>query len=81
MNQTLQANVYPNPSSDVVNIEFETPQTCTIELRSIDGRLIEQIAITQQSKISIDLSEVPSGIYLLTANSSTQNFTTKFVRE
>ena len=40
--QNLQANVYPNPTQNVLNIQFETKGQATVELFSSDGRLMAQ---------------------------------------
>ena len=49
--------VYPNPVSDVVNVEIED---CTLSLFSNEGKLIKRIEESQ-----MNISELPSGTYLL----------------
>lgn len=54
-------NVYPNPCSDILNIDTELPIE-KIMLMSLDGRLIKLYENPEQS---INLSDVDNGIYIL----------------
>lgn len=57
--------VYPNPAYDQLNIQTEIPmeQIRSIKLIDMEGRLLREYTAPQSN--SIDLNDVPSGLYLL----------------
>jgi len=58
-------NVYPNPTSGIVNIQFaELPVNTTLKLRSVEGRLIQTVGLTSATH-SFDLNGFAKGIYVL----------------
>ncbi|MBP9151298.1 MAG: T9SS type A sorting domain-containing protein [Flavobacteriales bacterium] len=72
-------SIYPNPTSDNVNINFvsKEDQDVTINVISIDGSLVFakklNTKVGQASRTSVDVSNLSSGIYvvqLMGANSS-----------
>jgi hypothetical protein len=61
--------VFPNPAEQYFTIEYsitETPGKSTyIEIHSMDGRLIQQIALTkQQYQLLIDTRQMAKGMYI-----------------
>lgn len=62
--------VYPNPATDEININWGTPFTGNIQLFSATGQILYTRTITAKQSMSIDVSKIPNGIYLL---STTQN--------
>jgi hypothetical protein len=64
----VQVTVFPNPASDIVNIEFDTPTDGEIKLFLIDaqGKMVKtdkiESAITNKQ---INLQDLPAGIYYL----------------
>jgi ELWxxDGT repeat protein len=74
--------IYPNPTSEWVNIRFNNPinEHVSIELVDLMGRIIRKKAV--QNDISnqiIDLKGIPKGIYLINLNTSQQRFSKKIV--
>jgi len=58
-------SVFPNPSDGVFNVKFDdTENKNTIEVLDAMGRTV-YFEITEQSQISIDLSNENSGVYIL----------------
>lgn len=62
-------NIFPNPASDKLLVEYSLPENeglCTIELYSIEGKLLLTVPVRQQIGIEeIDVSGFSSGLYLL----------------
>lgn len=58
--------IYPNPTSDFVNLKFNDYENHTIVIYNSIGEIILTESITQQS--SIDLSTLPQGIYQIQTN-------------
>lgn len=61
LNHDLDYVLYPNPTTDVINITGLS-QPVAIELYSIHGRLLKSI---NQVENSIDISDLPAGVYIL----------------
>ena len=60
--------VYPNPASELVNVEFETPTDAevTVYLMSNQGSLLKTVQIPSGSLTKeINMQDLPSGIYYL----------------
>lgn len=71
--------VYPNPVLDLLQIQTSNNATVTkIRIVDINGRIvIEQ----PQDSTSINVKNLPQGIYFLEAYSGEDKFTTKFVKD
>ncbi len=64
-------NVYPNPSTDVINIATEGGTTLTqVQLFDITGQLVKSLELESVVNASLDVSDLPTGIYHLEMNSS-----------
>lgn len=68
--------VYPNPAKDEVSISGATIGSIAI-LKDINGKLLQQISITQ-SAFTIDMSKYNSGVYILKTNTGV---TQKIIKE
>ena len=63
---TDDVQVYPNPATDVVNINLEAGMYAKATLLDINGRVIRTLSIAKVQNIAtIDLSKVAPGSYLL----------------
>ena len=58
-------SIFPNPSSDIINITGLT-QPADVELYSIQGKLQKAV---NQVESTIDISDLPAGIYILNLTS------------
>jgi hypothetical protein len=59
----LEVRVYPNPSSDVVNLEVDGVLKTTYEVLSLDGKLIEEGEFI--GKAGINVSGINAGTYMI----------------
>ena len=74
--------VYPNPTTDKININLGQIQpSISLAIFSVDGRQIHQQIIQNQQQATVDLSTVPSGLYLLRINTGTQSYHLKLIKE
>ena len=71
-------SIYPNPANN--NLTIETPQTSKIEISTIHGQLIKTLASTG-TKTNIDVSEFPSGVYIVEVKTGKRIAIKKFVKE
>jgi len=59
-----KVEIYPNPATDIINIDLEKPINGTLEMIDFSGKLIRSLQINEQSnKYIFPFSEVKSGIY------------------
>ena len=71
----VRASVYPNPTSEWVNVESETPVQ-KIVLYDLNGRLVKAIHLTAANRYQLNMNDVPSGFYMMQItfdNQQTQN--------
>lgn len=67
----------PNPSSDVVNINFGDEQIARITLTSIDGKKVFEKQISNQNIYTLEVSRYPKGVYLLSVETNSGNRNTE----
>lgn len=58
-----QIKVYPNPFSDYILIEALNKNIESIKVMSIEGRILKSVLCENCTSYSIDLNELPSGVY------------------
>lgn len=78
--QQLSFNLYPNPTNNFVNVEFDKSlnQNLSIEIKDILGKHIETIAVPSSAqKMQLDLSSYSKGIYFLSVLDNQQILKTK----
>ncbi len=68
----------PNPFNEILNLKIS--EKSIIELFNNDGRIIKKIICSEQS-ISLDLSELQSGIYFLSCKTNKQRYIRKLIKE
>jgi hypothetical protein len=57
---------YPNPSNDFITLEINKAETIQfIELLDVTGKIIKQITGENNNKLTVDLSLLKSGLYLV----------------
>lgn len=62
LSQVLKA--WPNPVSDVLNMELKNQQQARIALYNLQGQKVKQ-QLLSESRSSLDLSDLPAGAYLI----------------
>lgn len=73
--------VYPNPTADLVYIDIPAFEgKVSAELFSHDGKMICEKQANNVSKLTLDLSHVPSGAYILTLNWGDKRLTEKVMK-
>lgn len=73
--------IFPNPTSQVLNIKFPVSKgSSDIKIYSIQGKKILSKQL-QDSKSSIDLSNLTSGLYLVKITTQGRNYTTKIIKQ
>ena len=74
----FEINVYPNPATDFVVIDWTTDKenTLYISLFDLAGKKIsEQTCLSSQDKVSVNMSQLASAHYLLEVKDKNNQFT------
>lgn len=66
----LGASIYPNPTSDLLRVETSISQLNSIVLTDLAGRIVLEEDNLDTMRYQLDLSSMPSGMYLLTLNNA-----------
>ncbi|NNF35759.1 MAG: T9SS type A sorting domain-containing protein [Saprospiraceae bacterium] len=72
-------NVYPNPVRDLLTITSNRPIKSNIILSSSDGMVISQMRLDNEQYIQLDVSHLPSGMYLLNIVNNTSGLVKKII--
>lgn len=85
VSENLKTSVYPNPTNDVVNIDFvlENSDTVSLRLTTIHGQVIKEVklnGITGMQTTTLDLGNQSSGMYFITIATETESYTAKVVK-
>lgn len=76
-----QFTIYPNPASEILNIELTNPSSSTqIEIYDMKGALVMQLD-RSGSKISINVSNLPKGMYQLRIFSNNHSSELPFLKQ
>jgi hypothetical protein len=72
---TYEAIVFPNPTSELLNIQTSAFENVTYTLYNAQGKMVMQDKLSAE-QTPIQVSQLPSGNYSLTLNNETQNLKT-----
>ncbi len=74
--------VYPNPISNIINIDFKSFKAEATEIEVIDylGKTIHSGAI-QKGRNTVDLSKLPSGLYIIKVSDDYKTYTRKIIKK
>ena len=72
--------LYPNPTSDLFNIESEIEMDAVISIHSSDGKILMTDTFNGNEKV-VDLSSIASGTYLLKIVQDAQVFVYRIVKK
>jgi serine protease AprX len=77
-------NLYPNPTSNDLHVSFDLTESGKIELLMVDatGKTVMVRSLGQASgnnKFSLDVNDLPAGIYMMNVSFEGQVITKRFV--
>ncbi len=75
-------NIYPNPASETLNVNFLEPQhkNSKIEFYDIQGKMVKNIIVSNNTN-AINISDLYSGLYILKINTSNNTYSKKIIIE
>lgn len=75
---TAELSIYPNPNSGLFTIELPVAEAANIIVTNINGQVVYTSSTNDdQRKVSIDLSQVSKGLYMITVTQGHQNYHSK----
>ena len=74
---TVTFNVYPNPASDVLNLECTTAEPVQVQIFSSMGELVYEKQNVSVNRLNIDLSTLSTGLYTVNLTSAKQTVSKK----
>ena len=74
--------VYPSPADEVIHVELpQIEEEISIKIVSTDGRVLIEKMVAGKSNFSINIADLPVGIYFLEAMGTKEYGRTKVVKE
>ncbi|WP_317900215.1 T9SS type A sorting domain-containing protein [Aurantibacillus circumpalustris] len=73
-------NIFPNPSTDLINIRFEKSRPKSIFIKNILGQTIMQYANIHLDLLTIEVSKFESGYYFIQLNFENEAITQTFIK-
>jgi hypothetical protein len=76
----IDFSLYPNPATNFINIELDQSayRNNSMKIYNLLGELITEKRVST-SRISLDVSNYPKGVYLININSEQGNKTKRFI--
>ena len=81
---TIEISYFPNPINDIINFSFSNLIDGTLDILLFDfsGRVIfDQSKSINQGNLKINLSELPSGAYLISLKNEKIQYYTKIIKK
>lgn len=73
-------NVYPNPATDVLNVNFDATTASTVELTDLTGKVVStQNAIAGSNTLSFTTASINAGVYFVNIKNANGNTTQKVI--
>ena len=64
-NDNSKLSVYPNPAKDNITIDKLIGNE-TVQLSTVEGRVLNEIVNSDTQKVTMDVNELPNGVYIMT---------------
>lgn len=71
--------VYPNPTSDILNIKLDKAQKSTFKIFDLAGKLVKESSSLDQTT-EINISSLPKGIYIININTGKESVNKKIIK-
>lgn len=73
-------NLFPNPANESLTIELDGVQKMdAIQLVDVSGRIIKEWSVIESTKTTLDLTEIPSGYFVVKLVSGSRSWSKKLI--
>ena len=80
--KSINFNTYPNPVTDVLNINLTGVATRgTVSILTLEGKLLQEQKTDGANTLTLNLSQLPRGIYLCRYRNATEIKTVKIIKK
>lgn len=73
-------NVYPNPTTDILNITSDTQPFTAVDIVDLNGRLIKSLEV-DANNVTTNVQELKPGLYILNISNKEGTISRKFIKE
>lgn len=77
---TANFSVYPNPANDIVNINAGSTLVKSLQVTDMNGRVVKNVNVNNLSQTSLNISDLNTGLYLLSVFTNEGVGTVKLVK-
>jgi len=79
----MNVNIYPNPAYEQITIEhnIQTDNDIQIAIMDVNGRMVQANMIVNNSTTSLNVNDLPSGVYFIQMMVDDRMITEKFVKK
>lgn len=80
--QLAQIKLYPNPVGERLNISFgQLEQSLHLSILNVEGKLVKSLLLSSMSVQSIELSDLPDGVYICLFSNEIENKAIKIIKQ
>jgi len=77
----MRLNVYPNPTTDRITLQNRDGQALgEVRIHAADGRLVREVGMNATDMITLDVQDLPAGVYTIVMTTNGQRTATRFVK-
>ena len=76
-----EISIYPNPATNEIKISNLSSEENQITIYNLLGQQVKNISVSNEQNHTINISDLPSGIYMLTVSNNKKINCKKFVKE
>ena len=80
IDNNIAFNVYPNPATDIITFETYGKNNFTYKIVNITGAVVMQ-GVIDENKKQLDISQIPSGVYMISVGDNTATETIRFLKQ
>jgi len=74
-------SISPNPTKDLISVSSEKSLISDINITDLNGRIVMQKTFNKVSRAQMNISELATGMYMMSVKSDAGSFTKKIVKE
>ena len=74
---TSRISLYPNPTAGNVTVSIEGADVRELQLLDLYGRVVLRLSLSAQRAVTLDLSALPQGVYILRAGATARRIIKK----